>query len=320
MRRLVILSLLPVAALMGCSPSAPPALHGYIEGEYLYLAPSSSGYLVQLGVRRGDTAAAGQLAFTLDDQLEQQAVQEAQARGQASSAREANLRQAQRQQEQAALAAQLAAAEAQLKLSTSQWRQQEALYQQRLIAQAVLDVARANVEHDQGRVDELKQRLNQASTSVGRVAEIAAARAETSAALAQLQQRQRLLARRQVVVPATGLIADTFVRPGEWVNAGQPVLSLLPPANRKIRFYVPEPQRARLQLGQVIAVSCDGCPAGLSARIRFIADQAEYTPPVLYSEDSRAKLVYRVEAQPANAATLALHPGQPVDIQFGNGT
>lgn len=319
MRRLLCLTL-PLLILAGCNATTPPTLQGYVEGDYIYLAPASSGYLVQLAVQRGSAAAAGDLAFTLDDQLEQQAVQEAQARGQASAARETNLRQAQRQQERAALAAQLSAARAQLKLSQTQWQQQAALAQQQLIAQAQLDITRANVERDQARVAELQQRLAQANISIGRAAEIAGARADTAAAQAQLAQRQRLLARRSVRLPADGLVVDTFFRAGEWVNAGQPVLSLLPPANRKIRFYVPEPQRARLQLGQEIALSCDGCAAGLRARIRFIATQAEYTPPVLFSEDSRAKLVYRVEAQPANAATLALLPGQPVDIRLGSGT
>lgn len=318
MRRL-LLSLFTLPLLAACTDAAPPTVQGYVEGEYVYLAPSSSGYLTQLVATRGRTVQAGTLAFSLDADLEQEAVSEANARGQASAARATNLRQAQREQERAALKAQLAAAEAQLTLAQTQWQQQEALYRQRLIAQAPLDLARANLERERARVTELKQRLAHAEASLGRAAEIAAAQAEASAAQAQLAQRQRLLARRSVRIPADGLVVDTFVRPGEWVQSGQPVLSLLPPANRKIRFYVPEPQRAALRLDQEITVRCDGCPAGLRARIRFIAAQAEYTPPVLYSPNSRAKLVYRVEAQPANATTLALHPGQPVDIVLGSG-
>ena len=89
---------------------------------------------------------------------------------------------------------------------------------------------------------------------------------------------------------------------------------MLPPGNVIVRFYVPETTLGRLQPGQTVSVACDGCAAPVSARIAFIADRAEFTPPVLYSRENRAKLVYRVEARPAPADAAKLHPGQPVDV------
>jgi HlyD family secretion protein len=101
---------------------------------------------------------------------------------------------------------------------------------------------------------------------------------------------------------------------GDFVPAGSPVVSLLPPANVKIRVYVPEPVLGRLKRGQTVSFSCDSCGGPISATISFIADRAEFTPPVLYSKDNRAKLVYLVEARTAPDIAASLNPGQPVDV------
>jgi HlyD family secretion protein len=131
-------------------------------------------------------------------------------------------------------------------------------------------------------------------------------------ALAQAQWR---LDQKTQVAPAAGVVTDTLFRPGEWVAAGAPIVSLLPPGNVKVRFYVPEPQLAAVRVGGSVAVRCDGCASTIAARIAFIAPQAEYTPPVIYSRENRAKLVYLVEARP-EPPDPALHPGLPVEVQL----
>ena len=147
-----------------------------------------------------------------------------------------------------------------------------------------------------------------------RTDEIRAAEADARAAREVLAQSEWRLAQRAVAAPAAGLVHDTYFVVGDWVPAGSPVASLLPPANVKVRFYVAETALGRLKLGQAVNVACDGCAAMQPATIAFIADRAEYTPPVLYSKENRAKLVYLVEAKPAPADAAKLHPGQPVDV------
>jgi HlyD family secretion protein len=88
------------------------------------------------------------------------------------------------------------------------------------------------------------------------------------------------------------------------VNAGAPVVALLPPTALKVRFFVPEPALARAAVGSQVALSCDACAANLRARIRWVSPQAEYTPPVIYSNASRSKLVFAVEATPLEAASM----------------
>ena len=107
---------------------------------------------------------------------------------------------------------------------------------------------------------------------------------------------------------------DTFFVEGEWVPAGRPVASLLPPGNVKVRFYLPETLVGSLISGRPVEIRCDGCGAPVAAKITYVSSQAEYTPPVLYTREQRAKLMFLVEARPEPADGARLRPGQPVDV------
>lgn len=143
-------------------------------------------------------------------------------------------------------------------------------------------------------------------------------------AFASLQQAkanqdwsQTRLARRSASSPADGTIQQVYYRPGETVAPGKPVLSLLPPGNLKIRFFAPEATLPTITFGDEVTVSCDGCEAGLAAKISFIARSSEYTPPVIYSLQERAKLVFMIEARPAQPEKFRV--GQPVTVTLPQG-
>jgi HlyD family secretion protein len=129
---------------------------------------------------------------------------------------------------------------------------------------------------------------------------------------ARLNSSQTRLARRKVFSPVEGTVQQVYFRVGEIVSAGRPVVALLPPGNLKVRFFVNEAMLPRLALEDTVAVQCDGCPAGLTATISFIARTAEYTPPVIYSLEERSKLVFMIEALPAQPERLRV--GQPVSV------
>ena len=137
---------------------------------------------------------------------------------------------------------------------------------------------------------------------------------DAQAAREALAQADWRLGQRAIASPVAGRVNDTYYVIGDWVPAGNPVASLLPPANVKVRFFVPEPVLGRLKPGQGVNFSCDGCGAPMDATITFISDRAEFTPPVLYSRDNRAKLVFLVEAKPSPEIAARLNPGQPVDV------
>jgi HlyD family secretion protein len=119
-----------------------------------------------------------------------------------------------------------------------------------------------------------------------------------------------------VSAPAEGLVVDTLYRIGEWVQAGSPVVQMLPRQNVKVRFFVPEAVVGGLVPGRALMIHCDGCAADLPAKITYVSNSAEYTPPVIYSNENRAKLVFMVEAHPSAADAVKLHPGQPVAVRL----
>jgi HlyD family secretion protein len=151
-----------------------------------------------------------------------------------------------------------------------------------------------------------------AKTGSGTQAAFDTAQAAQREAEARLNSARTRLARRKVASPVSGSVQQLYFRPGELVTAGRPIVALLPPGNMKVRFYVPEGTLPKIAVGDTVQVRCDGCPDDLSARISFIARAAEYTPPVIYSLEERAKLVFLVEARPQHPERLRV--GQPVSV------
>lgn len=157
--------------------------------------------------------------------------------------------------------------------------------------------------------DRAKELLKSASGTQKTYDDAEAALRQAKANLAWSETR---LARRNAYSPADGTIQQIYYRPGESVAANKPVLALLPPQNLKLRFFVPEPLLSEIKFGETVAVSCDACAKGLTAKVSFIARSAEYTPPVIYSLEERAKLVFLVEARPAEPDKFRV--GQPVTV------
>lgn len=134
----------------------------------------------------------------------------------------------------------------------------------------------------------------------------------------RLAQGEWNLAQKHQDAPKAGLIYDTLFREGEWVAAGKPVVMLLPPANIKVRAFVPETMIGSLRIGQNVRVTIDGVNASANGRISYLSARAEFTPPVIYSRDSRSKLVFMVEIVFESDVAVKLHPGQPVDVSFAS--
>ena len=164
------------------------------------------------------------------------------------------------------------------------------------------------------RVDSAEARLTQSKAPTGRAPEIAAAEAVVAASRAQLAQAEWRLAQRSVAAPASARVADVYARPGETLTAGAPAISLLPPENVLIRFFAPERALPAIGVGQTLALACDSCPSGLTATVSFISPQPEYTPPVIYSESTRDKQIFLIEARPMRDGAMILKPGQPVTV------
>jgi HlyD family secretion protein len=286
-----------------------------VEGEFVQVASPYAGQLTALHVQRGGQVQAGTALFALEQDAERAGQREANARVRTAQAQAENLSATRRPLEREAALAAVEEARAQMQLSARELVRQEELFAQGFVSQAAIDAVRSRHERDRALLDQARAQAELAAQSVGRRQEVSAAQASVEAARATLAQRDWAVAQKSPLSPVTGLVHDTYFVPGEWVPAGRPVVSLLPPGNLKLRFYVPEPEVGAIQFGQRLVATCDGCDGSIPATVSYVSPRPEYTPPVIYSRQERAKLVFLVEARPNAAYAQRLKPGQPVDVR-----
>jgi len=268
-----LLAALCLLLLAGCGEKKDHGYLGYVVGEDALIAAPQAGWVAKLAVQRGHQVKHGELLFTLDD------TRETASRDQAI----ATLSQA---------AAQMRDARATLSLAQKELARQSGLMKARAGIAQNYDIAKSNYQQ-----------------AVARIAQIEAQEKEAQAVLAGARYQ---LAERDVVAKTEGRVEDIYFREGEYAPAMTPVVSVLPPRNIYVRFFVPETELARVHLGQHVRVTCDGCKP-LDATITFIAQQEEFTPPVIFSIGNREKLVFKMEARAPGG--LPLHPGQPVEVR-----
>lgn len=302
-----------LAILSGCSHGRPAGYQGYVEGKFVYVASPESGRLDRLSVARGQTIPVDHPLFALDSQPEAAALQQAQQILRSSQAKLADLQLGKRPPEIAVTRAQLEQAQAQQKQAQAILRSDQAQYRSGGIPQTDLINAQAAADVSVARVHELTADLA-VDALPGREQQVRAQTRQVAADRASLAQARWRLDQKQIASPRPGLVFDTLYRQGEWVAAGDPVVELLPPENIEVRFFVPETVIGRLRMGQDVVVRCDGCSAPVPAKIAFVSPQAEYTPPLIYSNENRSKLVFMIVAQPPAEKAALLHPGQPVEV------
>ena len=313
--RTIVGSLAMTLGLAGCSGGAGSTFPGYVEGEFVYLASSQPGTLQHLAVVRGQEVAAGAALFTLEAILEQAEQHQAHEQLAVAEAQLKDLETGKRPPEIAVVSAQLAQAEAAARRSTQQRERDEAQFRAGGISQEQLQASVATADSDAARVRELANQVAVARLP-GRAQQLTALASQVQAARAALAAADWRLAQKTVVAPRGGLVFDTLYREGEWIAPGNPVVRLLPPENIKVRFFVPETVVGKLATGTPASLHCDGCTADIPATVSFISPEAEYTPPVIYSNETRGKLVYLVEARPSPQDAPKLHPGQPLAVRL----
>lgn len=311
-----LLALLVIAiALAGCARPDPAAMTGWVEADLVYVSAPAAGLLQKIEVVRGARVAAQAPLFALDADAEVLARLQSEAQAAQAQAQAINLKSGRRAPELAAVAQQLAQAQAAQTASAAALERNQQLVAQGFISAGVLDELRAAAARDAARVSELQAQLKVARLAA-RPQEIAAAEAALRAAQAQIALARWREEQRMQPAPVAALVYDVLYRRGERVPAQAPVVVLLPDDARKLRLYAPQPLLVRLAVGTRLSVRCDGCPPDLEARVSYVSPQAEFTPPVIYSNDSRSKLVFLVEARFEGEAARQLNPGQPVDARL----
>ena len=308
---------LAVAAIFiaGCAADSSKVFQGYVEGEYVYVASPLGGALTNLAVARGDQVKTGQLLFELERGSEAAAVQQAEKNlGQAQSQLD-DLNKGKRPTEIASMEAQLERARANLKMAADEFERREKLGDADVVSREELDQARAQRDMDKAQVDQLAADLDTAKLG-GREDAVRAAQDAVESQTAALDKARWAYDQKVQFAPTNAFVQDTLYRAGEWVAAGNPVVELLPPENLKVRFFVPQEMLPRIKTGESVSVTFDGATKSYSATVNYISTQAEFTPPVLYNRENRAKLIFMIEAKFSPADAAELRPGQPVDVKL----
>ncbi|MBI1178586.1 HlyD family efflux transporter periplasmic adaptor subunit [bacterium] len=313
---LLVLPFLLAALTTGCQKAASPGTYqGYLEGEYVYVSSPYGGALRELNVVRGDDVKPGQLLFSLDPEPEAQAVREAKEKLRKAEAQLADAKKGRRPSEIAALEAQRDSTKTDLQLAEQllQRRQELQASNAGAVSAEALDESKSRVASLRAQVARLAADIETAQLGA-REDQIHAAAAEVDNAKAGLDRAEWVLKQKTQSATVAGTVHDTLYRPDEWVGPGKPVVVILPPENIKARFFVPEADLPKIKTGTQVRVAFDGTKQVFPATVNYVSTRAEFTPPVIYSQQTRSKLVYMIEAKFGADAAPSLKPGQPVDV------
>lgn len=264
--------------LTACDFTKPRTFPGYVEGEFTYISSLVSGTLESLKVTPGMKVNRGQLLFALSLSPEKEMLTMA------------------REQVEEALN-QVQKAQANYLLQKNNHQRNVSLRKKDIISKEEIDNSTTIYQQELEEKEAAEARLKSLQASAQK-------------ALWEVQQKS-------VTAPVDGTVFDTYYTVGENVLRGKPVLSLLSPGQVKIIFFIPETELGHLKLKQQLLVHCDNCAKNMNVEVTYISQKVEYTPPIIYSNEERQKLVFRVEARPLKNTVLAvLHPGQPVTVAF----
>lgn len=303
-----------IAGLFGACISPDVVISGYVEGEFVSLAPIASARILEVAVRRGERVTQGEIVARLEDEDARLTLHEAEARLAQARAALADLKTGKRPQEIAVIEASLLSAEAEFRRAKLELERVSQLFERGVSSKANFDTAKANLDVAEARVAEIRANLDVARMSAraqaitlaeGRVRE-----AEAALATARWQLEQRL-----VKAQSSGVVDDVLRYAGDMAGPGSPILSMLPEGAVKLRLYAPQALLPLLGEREELRISCDGCPDGLNAIVSYVAKEPEFTPPVIYSVERRQKLVYLIEARPVEVNGF-LRPGVIVDARI----
>jgi len=301
------------AYLPFCAPQIPLA-PGYVEGEYVLVAPIETARIGQLLVTRGDQIEPGQELVALEQRDAELLVAQAESALARARSELADLMQGARPAEIDVAQAAVESVTADLTEAQHEFERVGDLFARNVASQSQVDAARANLD-----VASARLRQTEANLAVirlpARADRIAAAEAGVAEGVAALDSARWRLDQRVLSAPTAGVVADIYRFTGDLAGPQTPVLSILPNDGVKLRFYVPQGHYALIAIGDRVSFTCDGCPDGLQATVSYLSTSPEFTPPVIYSLDARQRLVYLAEAR-IDPDVDSVMPGQIVDVRL----
>lgn len=310
-----LLFLFLVLLLGGCEHSQIQTYSGYAEGEFVNISSTQSGKLDKLFVKRGDYVSLNDNLFALECESELLSLKQAQSDLSAAESTLSDYQKGSRPEEIKVIEAQLSQALASSDNAAKQLSRNNALFPSNAVSKAQLDESEALAKAAEAKVKELQNTLDVAKLSK-RTDQIAAQKARIAQLKALVAQAQWRIDEKGVKSRYNALVFDTLYREGEWINAGGIIVRLLPPENIKIRFFVPQNISESLRIGDTLSIISRSDDKTIPAKVTYISSEAEFTPPIIYSNETKDKLTYMIEAYPQKRDAIRLHPGQPVEVSL----
>ena len=313
--RKVLAFLYCVLFLSGCKQAESFSLAGYSYGEFIYLSFPFDTKIEQLLVSKGETVKKGQPLIKAADFPQENALRQAEGRIAAEKALLRNLQTGERMAALAVIQAQLDRAASAARLASRQLTRKKQLYQQKMISTAEWEKIKSEYAQKKAQVTELSHQL-ELKKLPARQDEINQQKSQLEAAMLQRNKAHWDLQQTILMASQNAIVYDILYHPGEHSAAGKPVITLLPPDNIKIRFYIPEKRLSEIQAGSKVKIYYNGNSRPISGYINYISPQAEFSPPVIYSTQRREKLLFMVEAIPLKDTSPLIKPGQPVNVEI----
>jgi HlyD family secretion protein len=307
--------LLSVLILTGCKKDEPTAYQGYVEGEYVNIASSQSGRLDKLFVTRGENVKANTPLFVLDSENEISQLHQNESELASAQSVLNDMQKGSRPEELDVIKAKLTQAKADADNFQEQLQRNRELYKANALSKEALDNTTASAHRSAALVKELENSLKVAQIG-DRHDRIESQKAKVKQIQALIAQTQWRLSEKALKAPSDAMVFDTLYREGEFIPIGGIVVRLLPPQNRKIRFFVPQSISEKLSIGQKLLIVSRSDGRKIPAHVTYISTEAEYTPPIIYSNETKEKLIYMIEAYPSPKDAPLLHPGQPVEVSL----
>jgi HlyD family secretion protein len=313
MIKVVSFFLISVLVLTGCNKDETPTYQGYVEGEYVNISSSQSGRLDKLFVTRGENVKTDAPLFVLDSENETDQLHQNESQLTSAQAVLNDMQKGSRPEELDVIKAKLTQAKADADNFQEQLRRNQELYKANALSKEALDNTTASAHRSAALVSELQNSLKVAQIG-DRSDRIKAQKANIEQIQALISQTTWKLREKARKSPSDSMVFDTLYREGEFVPTGGIIVRLLPPENIKIRFFVPQKIAESLKIGNKLSLISRSDGKQISAHVTYISPEAEYTPPIIYSNETKDKLTYMIEAYPQKSDAMILHPGQPVEV------
>lgn len=313
MKSVFFLTMIVCISIFTACSDTKEGYEGYVEGDFVNISSSQSGRIEKLFVQKGDMIRAGKALFSLDTQNEEALLKSAESSLASARSTLFDMQKGSREPELAVIQEELASAIAIEHNNRIQYERTKRLFAQNAVSKEVYDDATAAFNSQSAKVRELQNSLSVAKLP-SRIDRIDAQKKVLKQLEAEIASAQWKVDEKALKSPNDALVFDTLYRVGEFVPAGYPIVRLLPPQNIKIRFFVPNDVAAHLQVGKSVMLRIDSNSQRIPAHISYISTQVEYTPPVIYSNERKEKLVFMIEAYPNDTHERVLHLGEPVEV------